>query len=128
MLGGHDANQRTILDLHFSPKQMGQYWLLSSDTVHGAYGERRASQVALVVKNPPASAGDIRDVGLIPGLGRARGRAWQPTPVLLPKESMEAGRFKISKYLKAPSPHSTLHLALHGPRTSLADSRTQLTQ
>ena len=29
-----------------------------------------ASQVVLVVKNPPASAGDIRDVGWIPGLGR----------------------------------------------------------
>ena len=29
-----------------------------------------ASQVALVVKNPPASAGDIRDTGSIPGLGR----------------------------------------------------------
>ena len=26
---------------------------------------------ALVVKNPPASAGDIRDVGSIPGLGRS---------------------------------------------------------
>ena len=26
-----------------------------------------ASQVALLVKNPPAKAGDIRDVGLIPG-------------------------------------------------------------
>ena len=33
----------------------------------------RASQVALVVKNPLASAGDIRDVGLIPGLGRSPG-------------------------------------------------------
>ena len=29
----------------------------------------RASQVVLVVKNPPANAGDIRDVGLIPGSG-----------------------------------------------------------
>ena len=29
------------------------------------------SQEALVVKNPPANAGDIRDVGLIPGLGRS---------------------------------------------------------
>ena len=28
-----------------------------------------ASQVALVVKNPPANAGDVRDVGSIPGLG-----------------------------------------------------------
>ena len=32
-----------------------------------------ASQVALVVKNPPANAGDIRDLGSIPGLGRSPG-------------------------------------------------------
>ena len=31
------------------------------------------SQVALVVKNPPASAGDARDAGLIPGSGRSPG-------------------------------------------------------
>ena len=31
------------------------------------------SQVVLVVKNPPASAGDTRDVGLIPLLGRYPG-------------------------------------------------------
>ena len=29
------------------------------------------SQVVLVVKNPPANAGDIRDAGWIPGLGRS---------------------------------------------------------
>ena len=28
-----------------------------------------ASQIVLVVKNPPANAGDTRDVGLIPGSG-----------------------------------------------------------
>ena len=33
----------------------------------------RASQVALVVKNPPVNAGDIRDVGSIPGLGGSPG-------------------------------------------------------
>ena len=33
----------------------------------------RASQVALVVKNPPANAGDIKDAGLILGLGRSPG-------------------------------------------------------
>ena len=27
----------------------------------------------LVVKNPPANAGDMRDTGLIPGLGRCPG-------------------------------------------------------
>ena len=32
-----------------------------------------ASQVALVVKNPPANAGDVRDVGSIPGSGRSPG-------------------------------------------------------
>ena len=32
-----------------------------------------ASQVALVVQNPPANAGDTRDSGLIPGLGRSPG-------------------------------------------------------
>ena len=31
------------------------------------------SQVTLVVKNPPANAGDIKDMGLIPGLGRSPG-------------------------------------------------------
>ena len=31
------------------------------------------SQVVLVVKNPSASAGDIRDLGLVPGLGRFLG-------------------------------------------------------
>ena len=32
-----------------------------------------ASEVVLVVKNPPTSAGDIRGVGLIPGSGRSPG-------------------------------------------------------
>ena len=29
--------------------------------------------MALVVKNPPASAGDVKDAGSIPGLGRSPG-------------------------------------------------------
>ena len=33
-----------------------------------------ASQVALEVKNPPANAGNGRDVSLIPGLKRFPGR------------------------------------------------------
>ena len=31
------------------------------------------SQVALMIKSPPANAGDIRDLGFIPGLGRVPG-------------------------------------------------------
>ena len=34
---------------------------------------KRASQVALVEKNLSAKAGDVRDMGLIPGLGRSPG-------------------------------------------------------
>ena len=38
-----------------------------------------------MVKNLPANAGDTRDVGLIPGLGRSPwSRKWPPTPVFLP--------------------------------------------
>ena len=32
-----------------------------------------ASQAVLVVKNLPANVGDVRDAGLIPGLGRSAG-------------------------------------------------------
>ena len=47
-----------------------------------------ASQVALVVKNPPANAGDTRDIEWILGLGRfSWRRSWQLTPVSLPGES-----------------------------------------
>ena len=46
-----------------------------------------AFQVALVVKNPPASAGDIRDT-INPWVGKIPcKRAWQSTPVFLPGES-----------------------------------------
>jgi len=45
--------------------------------------------VALVVKNLPAKAGDLRDKGLISGLGRSPGEGnGNPlTPVFLPGES-----------------------------------------
>ena len=33
----------------------------------------RDSQVMLVLKNPPVNAGDIRNIGLIPGSGRSPG-------------------------------------------------------
>ena len=36
-----------------------------------AVDSQRASQAVLVVKNPTANAGDVRDVGSIPGSGRS---------------------------------------------------------
>jgi len=39
-------------------------------SVYTVYG---ASQVALVVKNPPSNTGDLRDSSWIPGLGKTPG-------------------------------------------------------
>ena len=40
-----------------------------------------------MVKNSPANAGDIRDMGFDPWVGKIPWRrAWQPTPVFLPGE------------------------------------------
>ena len=47
----------------------------------------RASQVALVVKNLPANAGDTRDMGSICGLGRSLEEEMVPFPIFLPGES-----------------------------------------
>ena len=47
----------------------------------------QASQVALVVKTQPGSAGEPRDTSSNPGSGRSPGDKRRPTPVFLPGES-----------------------------------------
>ena len=45
---------------------------------------KEASHVALVAKNPSANAGDTRDAGLIPSVGKIPWSwKWQPTPAFL---------------------------------------------
>ena len=44
-----------------------------SDTTEATWQQQQASQGVLVVKNPPARVGDVRDAGLIPVLGRSPG-------------------------------------------------------
>ena len=56
----------------------GRPWFMGSQSWAqlkqlSTHEQNRASQVALVVKNLLARAGDVRDVGLIPGLGRSPG-------------------------------------------------------
>ena len=52
----------------------GHIYLVGSTSIYDhSSKETWASQVALVVKNPPANAGDVRTVGLIPRLGRSPG-------------------------------------------------------
>ena len=51
-----------------------------------------ASQTVLVVKNLPSNVGDIRDMGLIPGLGRCPGGGHgNPLQYLCLENSMERG-------------------------------------
>ena len=41
-----------------------------------------APQMALVVKNPPTNAGDLRDTGFHPRVGKIPWRKkWRPTPI-----------------------------------------------
>ena len=50
------------------------------------------SQVVLVVKNPPANAGDIKGAGSIPGLGRPPGKGnGYPLQYFFLENSMEKG-------------------------------------
>ena len=52
--------------------------------------DSKVSQGVLMVKNPPANAGDTGDRDLIAGKVPWR-RKWQPTPVFLPGIPMDRG-------------------------------------
>ena len=55
-----------------------------------------ASQVALVVKNMPANAGDLRDPVLIPGLGRSpRGEHGNPLQYSCLENPMDRGASRL---------------------------------
>ena len=80
----------------------------------------RASQVALVVKDLPARAGDVRDVGLIPQSGRSpEGRNGNPLQYSCLENPMDRGAWqatvnrvaKSQKRLKQLSTHTHLNLA-----------------
>ena len=63
------------------------------------YVHYRASQVRLVLKNTPANAGDIRDVGSVPGLGRSPG-AGHGKPLLCSwlENLMDRGAWQATVY------------------------------
>ena len=72
-------SQALISLLSSKPRSNYLYIFLLNDT---------AIHTVLVVKNLSANAGDIRDMGLIPGSGRFPWRrAWQSTPGFLPGQS-----------------------------------------
>ena len=61
-----------------------------------------ASQVALVVKNLPANAGDIRDMGSIPEWGRALGeRHGNPLPYSCLENPMDRGGWRATQSIRS---------------------------
>ena len=63
-----------------------------------------ASQVALVVKKLPANAGDIRDAGLIPGMGRSLGGGHgNPLQYSCLENPMDRGAWQATVYGVAKS-------------------------
>ena len=60
-------NAAVNIRVHVSFSMLVSSGYMPSSELAVSYG---ASQVALVVKNPPANAGDIRHTGSIPGSGR----------------------------------------------------------
>ena len=64
-LDNHDG---VVTHLELGILQCEVKWASGNNTMNKA---SRGFQVVLMVKKPPAIAGDIRDVSLIPGLGRS---------------------------------------------------------
>ena len=89
--------------------------------MHTRVHERGASQAALVVKNPPAKAGDARDTGSIPVWGRSPGEGTATHSSLLvwrvPRTEEPGGLQSIALQsrtrLKQPSLHSHSRMLEH---------------
>ena len=61
------------------------------------------SQVALVVENSLANAGDVRDMGSIPGLGRSPGGHGDPLQYSCLKNPMDRGDWQAKMHSVAES-------------------------
>ena len=63
-----------------------------------------------MVKNLPASAGDTRDLGLIPGSGRSAGGGHDnPLPVFLPGESHGQRTLAVHRVAESDTTEVTYH-------------------
>ena len=73
-----------------------------------------ASQVALVVKNPPANAGDVRHLGSIPGLGRSLGEGYgNPIQYSCLENSMDRGAWWATVHGLKRVRHDLVEIQIH---------------
>ena len=75
----------------------------------------QSSQVVLVIKDPPANVGDIRDVGSIPGLGRTPGGGGHGNPLQYSclESSMDRGAWWATVHRIAKSWTQLKQLSMH---------------
>ena len=69
-----------------------------------------------MVKNPPASTGVLRGVGLIPGSEDPLEEAWQSTPVILPREPVDRGAWQAAVLRVTQSQTRLKQLSTHAHR------------
>ena len=126
-------------------------WKLEGDLMDSyQWSMCRASQVVLVVKNLPASVGDMRDQGSIPGLGRCPGGgcgnwfhysylgnpmdsgAWQATVHRVAKSQTQLKRQQMQQYIwwtvgaaLSTQTHSAQYALLSSPYSSSTDFLSQ---
>ena len=92
--------------LFFFPKHF--LWWLFQDILSYSV------QVVLLVKNLLIKAGDTRDVGFDPWVGKIPGsRKWQPIPVFLPGPRDLAGYSLWDRSQTWPSMHARTHTRTH---------------
>ena len=78
---------------------------------------RKASQVAIVVKNLPVNAGNIRDVGSVPGLGRSSGGGHSnPLQYSCLENPMDRGTWRATAHRVARSQTQLKQLSMHVPK------------
>ena len=66
--------------------------------------------MAIEVKNSPANAGDLRDVGSVPGLGRSPGGGNDnPLQYSCLENPMDRGAWKATVHEMAKSRHNQAH-------------------
>ena len=82
--------------------RVGHDW--SDLAAAAANTHRGVSQVELVVKNPPANAGDVRKEGLIPGSGRSSGKGHvNPLQYSFLENPMDRGAWRATIHRVAQS-------------------------
>ena len=83
----HHTQRRWLMTLAASTMEASATWATPGFTLENIQPEEPGLRLARVVKNPPANAGDIKDVGSVSGLRRSPGGGHATHSASLPGES-----------------------------------------